>query len=57
MLHGSGCFTGHVSRFLEKSPVKHLAAGGNIKSTLVWRFVGDRDRTVSAITRCRHERH
>jgi hypothetical protein len=20
MLHGSGCFTGHVSRFLEKSP-------------------------------------
>jgi hypothetical protein len=25
---GSGCFTGPVSRFLEKSPVKHLAAGG-----------------------------
>ena len=28
MFHESGSFTGHVSRFLEKSPVKHLAAGG-----------------------------
>jgi hypothetical protein len=31
MLHGSGCYTGHVSRFLEKRPVKHLAAGGRYK--------------------------
>jgi hypothetical protein len=28
MLHGAGCCTGHVLRFLEKNPVKHLAAGG-----------------------------